>query len=602
VTAAIVAAILEGFRPALKMAPSAWAEQNMVLPQSSNSRPGKLALTRYQKGLVDAVAEPGVKVAVFMLASQSGKSISLDCILANGIANDPGPILHVSPTEGKAFGFVRDRLDPLIAASPALRSLVGSGAKGVDSKSAKTFPGGSLNVASSYKPDDLAARSIKLLIEDEIDRFAVSAGIEGDPVMIAMKRLTTYRDGVACLASTPTFKGTSRINAWFDRGDQRRFHVSCRDCGVLAPLHKERLDFTPGEPETARLKCLDCGHKATEAERLIMVRAGEWIPTNDNGEPGVVSFHANELISEFSSLETIARAVDAAKSIHEKRVLTNTVWAEAYEATAEVELNPSELEARAEPIHGKPCPNAIDHVVAGVDIQGNRIELTFLGVNKKTKEKWVLDHVILPGNTSAEEVWRQLDDCLGRKFALEDGRVLPLAMAGVDSGNGRDTASVAAFVARQLAKGRLCYGVKGVGGDDKPMITPGSKMKGFMHRVLLIGVDNAKLAVQKELALPVPGPNTIHLPDHLQSDYFEQLAAEEQRVSYLRGFPRYKWHKKDEHARNEAFDCLVYASAIAMRVKNSPAALNAPKSPAASLESKISVIHRITSGNAAGQQ
>lgn len=578
---AIVAAFLDSLRPALKIAPSAWAEQNIVLPQSSNARPGPLRLKKYQRGLVDAVAEPGVKVVVYMLAAQSGKSIALDCILSNGIANDPGPILHVSPTEGKAFAFMRDRLGPLIAASPTLRRLVGAGVKGVDSKSAKTFPGGSLNVASSHKPDDLSARAVKLLVQDEIDRFTASAGIEGDPVALAMKRTTTYRNAVTCLASTPTFKGTSRISAWHDRGDQRKFHVSCLECGTLKPLDKERLIFTPGEPETARLTCIDCGHKATEAQRLHMVRAGDWIATAD-GEPGVVSFHANELISEFSSIETVAGAVDAAKTLEAKRVLANTVWAEAYEATAEVELVPSELQARAETIQ-PPYPKAISFVVAGVDIQSNRIEASLVGVSK-TGEKWILDHAIAGGDTSGDSVWRDLDAVLGRTFLLDDKRILPLSAVAIDSGF--NTSAVAIFVSQQRAKGRRCFAIKGISGFDKPVLREGARMRGVTHRVLLIGVDNVKLATQKALALPVPGPNSIHLPNHLQSDHFDQLAAERLEVSYVRGFPRYRW-TKDAHARNEAFDCLVYANSIATLVKNPSAAINAPKGKSISLEERI---------------
>jgi phage terminase large subunit GpA-like protein len=48
-----------------------------------------------------------------------------------------------------------------------------------------------LNFASSHKPDELAARAIKYLFLDEVDRFAQSAGIEGCPILLALKRTKT---------------------------------------------------------------------------------------------------------------------------------------------------------------------------------------------------------------------------------------------------------------------------------------------------------------------------------------------------------------------------------------------------------------------------
>jgi phage terminase large subunit GpA-like protein len=233
---------LRALAPPPIIAPSVFAEREIVLPGSANAIPGPLRLAPYQHELVDAIAADDVEIIVLMLSSQTGKSISIDSMVGYCIACAPGPMLHVSPTGARSEEFVRDRFDPLVAASPTLRGLVGTGQDtrkgstgGANSLSSKSFPGGQLNFASSFKPDELAARAIRWLFLDEIDRFTLSAGIEGDPIRLAIKRTTTFkgRGRKVVLVSTPTSRTASRINAWYLRGDQRKFVVPCPDCGSI---------------------------------------------------------------------------------------------------------------------------------------------------------------------------------------------------------------------------------------------------------------------------------------------------------------------------------------------------------------------------------
>ena len=373
--------------PPPKVAPSSFAEREIILPGSANAIPGPLRLAPYQRELVDVIADDDTEIIVFMLSSQTGKSISIDAMLGYCIACDPGPMLHVSPTGARSEDFVRDRFDPLIAASPSLRSLVGTGqdtrkgsAGGTNSLSSKSFPGGQLNFASSRKPDELAARAIKYLLLDEVDRFALSAGIEGDPVGLAIKRTTTFKGKgrKVVIVSTPTSRNASRINQWYLKGDQRKFVVSCPDpdCGHRAPLAFDSLRWDEGKPSTAHLVCEECGVVITEEQRREMIEAGTWEPTA-TGEPGIRSYHLNELASKFSTLESVAQQAENAKTPEQKQAFHNTTLALVYDAGTEVELSSSELQQRAEPIV-VPWASDILFVTAGVDVQSNRLECTFL--------------------------------------------------------------------------------------------------------------------------------------------------------------------------------------------------------------------------------
>ena len=67
----------------------------------------------------------------------------------------------------------------------------------------KAFPGGHLTIAGANSPASLASRPVRLLLADEVDRYAASAGSEGDAVDLAKKRTTAFWNRKIVLASTP---------------------------------------------------------------------------------------------------------------------------------------------------------------------------------------------------------------------------------------------------------------------------------------------------------------------------------------------------------------------------------------------------------------
>jgi phage terminase large subunit GpA-like protein len=560
---------LRAFRPPPAIAPSAFAESEIILPSSANAIPGPLRLASYQRELVDSVAADDAEIIVFMLSSQVGKSLSVDAQLMHSIACAPGPMLHVSPTGARSEEFVRDRFDPLVGSSPTLRKLIGTGQNtrkgstgGANSLASKSFPGGQLNFASSHKPDELAARAIKYLFLDEVDRFAQSAGIEGCPIQLALKRTKSFenRGRKVVIVSTPTSRTASRINEYFLRGDQRGFMIACteKDCGHVGPLMFKNLHWKDGEPETAFLSCDGCGVEINEAKRRELIENGEWVATA-KGEKGVRSYHLNELASKFSTMESVARQAEAAKTPLQRQVFHNTALAEVFDAGTEVELTASELQQRAEPI-ASPYAANMQLVTAGVDVQSNRLECLFLGHHADATYT-VLNHLKLMGDTSGNEVWQALDVALGTVFPLANGKSLNVMATAVDSGFNAD--QVTAFVNAQRRKSRACFAVKGRSGFDQPALKWGGRLKGVL-KLLLVGVDAVKLTVQKRLAMQTVGPGFIRLPDHLPPEFFEGIAAEELRVKIVKGAPRFEYHRT--YRFNEPIDCLTYATAIAEMV------------------------------------
>jgi phage terminase large subunit GpA-like protein len=289
-----------------------------------------------------------------------------------------------------------------------------------------------------------------------------------------------------------------------------------------------------------------------------MIEGGRWEATA-TGEPGIRSYHLTELASKFSTLESVAAQAEAAKTPEQKQAFYNTALAQVYDAGTEVELSSSELQQRAEPIAAPYAAN-IAYVTAGVDVQGNRLECTFLAHHADGTSS-VLNHLKLMGDTSGDAIWQTLDTALGTIFQLANGRKLMVQATAVDSGFNAD--QVMKFVNAQRRKSRACYAVKGRSGFDRMPLAWGGNLKDQM-RLLLVGVDTVKHTVQKHLAMQTIEPGFIRLPAHLPEEYFEGLASESLRVRYVKGAPRHEYHRT--FRQNEPLDCLVYAKAIAQMV------------------------------------
>ncbi len=585
---------LRALAPPPIVAPTVFAEREIILPASSDARPGPLRLTGYQREPIEAIADDETEIIVLMLASQTGKSTIINAIMGHCIAASPGPMLHVSPTGPRSVEFVRERFDPLVASSPALRNLIGKGdatrkgsSGGVNSVSLKTFPGGSLAFASSYKPDELAARAIRYLFLDEVDRFAHSAGTEDDPAALAIKRTKTF-EGVGrkiIIVSTPTTRMGSRIGAWYARGDQRRFYVTFPDCRHSAPFAFENLERTEGKPEAAYLTCEECGVIIDEAKRRAMIESGEWVATV-TGEQGIRSYHLDELSSQFSTMAAVAQQFEAAKTPEQKQAFYNTTLARVYDAAAEAVVSSFELQEQAIAIK-PPYSSDIVLVTAGVDVQGNRLEATLLAHHADESHS-VLHHHKLMGDPTGTAVWGDLDNVLGSTFPLSDGRVLAVAATGIDSGYYTDRAL--AFVTAQRAKSRRIAPVRGVKGFGNSELTRWGRRIGRQTQRLLVSVSDFKYGIYRRLARSddsdIPA---IRLPDHLPEEYFKGVAGEELRSKNVRGFTEYSFTRI--YVQNEPLDCLVYALAIGRQVGRIASQSSKPAEPTSSFKELAAKLH-----------
>jgi len=555
------------FKPPPELTVSQWADKFRKLSPESSAEPGQFYTSRaeYQRGIMDAFSDPKIEEIVGMTSSQVGKTEILNNVAGYHIDQDPAPMLIVLPTIELAEIWSKDRLAPMLRDTPVLRNKV-KDPRSRDSGNtlrAKEFPGGRISLAGANSAASLASRPVRVVLQDEIDRFPMSAGTEGSPIKLADKRSQTFWNKKLGKFSTPTIKGVSAIEREYESSDMRQYHVPCPECGGLQVLIWGQVRWSKDEadePTNVYYECSYCAAHLQEQDKARMIRNGKWIARHPERKKKA-GFHLNELYSPWSTWEKIVEAFYIAKKTPETlKVWINTTLAESWEEEG-VTVDDGTLAARREQ-YGPTIPEGVAVLTAGVDIQDDRIEITIKGWGRG-EESWLIEWMTLHGRPETDQkVWADLDAVLNRSWAHELGMSLRIAATCIDSG-GHATKQVYDFCVKR--EHRRIWAIKGVGGAGLPIIRiPNRRQKKSGVLLGLVGVDTCKGLIYSRLQVAEFGPGYMHFVNkpEVDEEYFRQLTAEKITTKYVRGFPAKVWQKI--RARNEALDCEAYAMAALM--------------------------------------
>ena len=547
---------LRAFKPPPDLKVSDWADQDRKLSPEASAEPGQWLTSRaeYQRGIMDAFSDPAVEVVVVMSSAQVGKTEILNNVIGFHVAQDPSPMLVVQPTLDMAQTWSKDRLAPMLRDTPQLQGLV-KDPRARDSGNTtlhKIFPGGHITACGANSPSSLASRPVRIVLCDEVDRYPVSAGSEGDPVSLARKRASTFWNRRIGLFSTPTNKGNSRIEAAFEESDKRFYFVPCPHCKHEQILKWANVTWEKDNPDSAQYACEECGALWTDAERVRAIRQGKWVLTSEFKR--VAGFHISGLYSPWIPVDAAVREfLEAKKQPATLRVWVNTYLGETWEEQGE-QVDDYAIAARRES-YGDTLPLEVVLLTAGVDVQDDRLEVEIVGWGRDD-ESWSVDYRTVYGDPSSPTVWRDMDSLLDQQFEREDGSILMVRSTCVDSG-GHHTNSVYNFV--RPREGKRVFAIKGVGGEGKPLVgKPGRNNIGKI-KLFPVGVDTAKDVLFSRMRIVEPGPGYMHFPLSRSDEYFRQLTAEKLVTRYHKGFARREWVKI--RPRNEALDVRVYAMA-----------------------------------------
>lgn len=576
---------LAGMTPPDDLTVTQWAEAKRRLSAESAAEPGpwRTERTPYLREPMDAFTDPKVRHIVMVAASQVGKSEFLNNCIGYIIDEDPGSILFIHPTTIDAQEYSKLRIAPMLRDSPALRQKIAA-PKSRDSHNTilqKAYPGGILTMCGSTEAHALASKPIRYVFGDERDRWATSAGNEGDPWDLAMARQTTFYNAKAVEVSTTTIKNASAIEAAYYTGTMERWNSKCPHCGEYHEIRWSDIRFEYDEiivshKKTYKVKkvyytCPGCGCISTEAE--MKCAPAKWIAENPEAYgQGTRSFWLNAFVSQWASWESIVlKYLNALGSTKKMQVVFNTCFGEPWEDRGDIEDEDSLLARREDygkDDNGEPVelPQGVLVLTAGVDTQDDRMEYEIVG-HGHFGETWGIEKGIVMGRPDDDSTWSKLDEMVfDRVLRFQNGVGLRVSMSFVDEG-GHFTQDVRLQCRARIGKKVFC--IKGMPGQDKPYTAPPKKQKIIVRQIAVgtcwqyqIGVDSGKEIIMDNLRVQTPGAKYCHFPkrDDYGSAYFTGLLSETKVYDPNKKQP-WSWKKIPGHERNEPLDCRNYANA-----------------------------------------
>ena len=595
----LIDGFFRGIRPDRIVSVSEWTEANRVLANSESARPGKMkvSFTPYLREIYDRLSVTDqAREIVFMKSSQIGATEMGNNWLGYTIDVANCMFMYVMPTVELMKKTSKTRIQSMISSTSVLRDKVSS-SKSRDGNNTileKYFEGGGMVGVGANSPVGVSSTPVRFAYADEIDRYPSNVNGEGNVLsLIKTRQITFGATKKTLLTSTPTLAGISAIEQEFNRTGQRFYYVPCPICNAMQVFEFENLRFLLGDEwksikeneasldvnniNDIRYECIECHHPIEHRHKTFMLANGEWRPKHPEKENGILyGYHINALYSP-ASMYTWSDLVndfrDSINDVPKTISFVNTKLGLCYQPEAGDKPNWETLFDRAHNEQTAYKPNKpfkeIVFITAGVDVQGDRLELSLIGWSEG-KRTQLIDYRVIYGNTDSDEVWKELEKVVSETWIREDDMMIPLKLMAVDSGY--NTTKVYEFVKKFPINKVIA--VKGREKIDSYFLAPkqieytkaGKKIGKI--KVFVVGVDLIKSElygflkkqIDKETGeIPI---GYCHLLPFNNTNYYRGLTAEEfTKVINKKGFSEYIWVKKYE--RNEPLDTWVYARAAA---------------------------------------
>lgn len=613
---ALLARVFAELRPRPPMTPLQWVETYRYLsPEENPDYVGPFSTENIPalRGVLAAAGEPGVGRIVGQKSAQIAWTAGVVCTLM-GYHTHWKPCVQVAmfPRIQSAKDFDAEKFAPMVRATPVLsgRIRLKSRSDG-NSTTRKHYPGGLLKFVASNSPADVKSTSAKVRYVEEPDDTNKDVKGQGNSITLLRERGKTIRNTLEIIGGTPTAKGASEVEKEMRTTDQRRFMVTCHDCGekheldwehVVIPglnlsddeLKHPELDahwperevYGRARWEDAYYACPHCGSAWTDEQRCANIRAAAavapnygWEPTADSHDRG---FYFNELQSVFEGSYVPVLAEKYLAALHEfergepeKMVaFWNASRGLPWEYKGELPEE-EELAKRVEKYREWSSPAGGVYPLFGVDVQHDRLAVTCWVVGRG-EEMWLAYWGELYGQTviAHQGAWIELEQLLGKTVAHAGGSALRIAGAAIDCSDGQTSDAVYAFVRKHNRPDRPVLAVKGAPDNEGRVeiwtppkaIDPNhrsTKASKWGVQVHIVGTAKAKDIILGwaqaggRVRLAGNGPGRMHWYEGVRADFFEQLLSEMKIPHRLN--PRKRYWKARTDRRNEALDCTNYA-------------------------------------------
>ncbi|NTI92270.1 terminase [Agrobacterium rhizogenes] len=570
--------------PPEQISAAQWARDNLYVPDG----PGAGDL--WDDSLTPYIAEPlnmcatdsGVNEIAIRKSAQTGFTTLILAACGHLIATDPCRAMIVQPTTGALKEFNSDKLSVAIQISPALRDLVreqasrsGDGSTAVS----KRFRGGSLKLAIANSAADLRSSTIKKAFCDEVDEYPDDLDGQGDPIGMVEARQESFLmsgEWFRLYNSTPTIKGASRIDGYFEAGDQRYWRMPCPGCGekfkfVFDRKHFKFNDTFPHEPHYVT-PC--CGSIIESYEKVSLMKKGEWVP--EASRPGAYpSYHFDALTSPFVPWEKIAARFIAAEQDPQKlKVFFNLTLGLSFDMKGDAPDHVRLMERRDPDLRRGHIPAQGLVFIGSADVQMNGIYYLFKAYGPD-RQSWRVDAGFIEGATDDPHggAFVQLETLRTKQWPDAFGAYRAVDAFGVDSGFRSHV--VYTWVRSKPAT----FALKGMDGWSRPPIGQPSPVEinfngqRIRNGAMVWGVGTwslkgafyANLHKQGRAAgQDIDPPGYCHFGGWMDEVYFKQITSEylgTEKVKKGKARSRRIWIPRAGEA-NHFLDCEVYGDAL----------------------------------------
>lgn len=590
----VMTRLAAALRPRERVPFREWLPRNIVLVDGPEAgRPWSARGAPYLLEIADCLSEdhPSPLVTV-RKSAQTGVSI-LAMAWCLYIADcEPANTLFAAPSIDALRELNSGKLQPLIEAwhRRIRREVIipqtsrsGTGSTTFE----KAFAGGRLFLANANSQTDLASKTIRKGVKDELSKWEDIPGY-GDPEKMFFSRFTAFRanrEYKILEISTPEVDSGAddpdgvdthcRIDRAFRKSDQRFWHVLCPACRQPFVHTFDCLVVDEKHPHRTVYQCPSegCRHLITESERreIIQPEAGaQWIATaaDNSRHPG---FHIDAFISMMMSYEAIAENWLASKTEVARKQFWNETLGLPFRFRGDAPDHERLMERREYyPENIIPAPCLL--LTAGADVQHDGIWVEIVGF-AEDRQSWVISCRFLPGDTTDPDrgAWPLLAEVYDEAFADAFGGMRAIDAMAVDASDGGRAAQVYVWTRRRAR----AFAIKGADGWLHPAIgTPtkqdinlrGKKIRGGAE---LWPVGTWPLKAEFYANLRKVGraagqeqdpPGYCHFGVFLVESYFRMITSEYLADAIYKGRKRRVWKQAGP---NHALDCRVYAMAMA---------------------------------------
>lgn len=577
---------------------SEWAADHFQLAGESSHQKGAWESWPFQIGIMDAFSSDAIEQVDVQKSKRVGYTKMVTAYVAYNIAHRRRKQALWQPTDDDRDSYVKSEIEPILDLVPAVRSMRRQGKGTEDTIKLKTFRGSVLHLLGGKAARAYRRITVAAAILDELDGFDQQVEKSSDPMTLARGRLEGAPYPKLVAGTTPRIKGLSHIErSRLLANADLRYHINCPHCGVDHPLlwggksTSHGFKWDEGDPASVRHICPHCHGSITQGDYLrnwvgtwVCERTGlrygaDRVWRTEDGQPcrppRHVAFRIWAAYSPQRSWESIVREFLAAKKTLElgdtgpMQGWVNETLGETWELQGD-KVDDHALQARADPYTLGQVPVGALVLTAGLDVQGNRVEIGTWGWGPGL-ESWAIAHDVIEMNPQADDDWDQVEAMLRRRFPQAwHGGSLGIESISIDANY--QTQAVLNFVRRMQAAGMRIYAVRGEGEPTKPIKCAGSPQdvtwRGKKHpksvKLWGVGTKAAKDLLHGQLEIAQPGPGYVHTSQQLDREWYEQLTAEHRILVRTPTGEVQRWVKR--RPRNEVLDCRNYALHAAVMV------------------------------------